>query len=344
LLNFYQIKNLFSSEKLSGIMPFFLFFLSNVTLSQQNLIQNGDFEDFTNCPVGFSSPFQNPKEIEKCIGWSAPTYGTSDFFNTCAVGTNVDVPLNASGEQVPYNGNGYLGCLFTSYTGGSGSDGYMGIMWWEYLQGKLISPLEGGRVYKLSLEMSVAELSDLYINEIGAFFSEFPITSQNTAALNLAPQCVFYEPNFFKDTLNWIHLETYFLASGSEQYITIGNFKDNISTDTIRGYDLYPMAENPFKTYMYIDNVILTLDFENSELANCFSPNGDGINDYWNLPFKGGNHSVTIYNRWGNLVYKADLKNFQWSGLNLSGDKCSEGTYFYCIENTNINGFIQLMR
>jgi gliding motility-associated-like protein len=73
-----------------------------------------------------------------------------------------------------------------------------------------------------------------------------------------------------------------------------------------------------------------------------FSPNGDGINDIFEI--KGitayPNNSVNIFNRWGNIVYKAaayDNTSVSWDGTN-KGDLSTgtgplpEGTYFYVID------------
>ena len=342
-------QTLFLKQTYQLIKPVFyitilLFVLMNQSFAQQNLVYNGDFEEYDACPIGFSDPFQTPKEITKCLGWTAPTYGTSDYYNTCASGTNVSVPANSMGEQNPFSGNGYLGGAFTNYTGGSGSDGYSGIMWWEYIQGQLISPLEQGKIYKLSMELSLAEGSDLVINEIGALFSNNSVSSPNTASLIDLPSCVFLDSNYFIDTINWIHVESYFQASGGERFITIGNFKDNFQTDTLRRYDLEPSGQNPFFTYFYIDHVVLTAT--NFDIPNIFTPNKDGINDLWVLPFSGeeGSQKVTILNRWGNLIYEDDLNGFGWDGKMQTGEECTEGVYFYKITNTSITGFIQLVR
>lgn len=299
-------------------------------------------EEYSLCPTNFSDQFQNPMEIEKCIGWEAPTYGTSDYYNSCAISTNVGIPLNAVGEQSAFNGNGYLGAYFTSYTGGAGTDGYSGIMWWEYIQGKTTKPLDIGKIYKMSLEVSLAEYSDLMITEIGAYFSNYPITGPNTSAVTLEPYCIFYDPEYFKDTANWIHLEALFMANGGEQYLTIGNFHDNLTTDTTRRYDLYPDI-NPNVTYMYVDHVVLTE--ASIEIPNVFTPNGDGVNDLWEISVPGSaQNKVYILNRWGNLVYESGISGLKWDGKTQDGSEVSEGTYFYRIDNSNIAGFIELVR
>lgn len=323
-----------------------LMMLSLSVAAQQNLVVNGDFEEYSSCPLSESTPFQNPKEIEKCIGWKAPTYGTSDYFNICASNPTISIPTNFGGEQAPFSGDGYLGAYLTSYTGGTGDDGYSGIMWWEYIQGHLIHPLEQGKLYKFSMEISLGEYSDLMINEIGVYFSNTSISSPNTAALTVNPQCVFFEPNYFSDTLNWIHLETYFISLGGEQFLTIGNFKDNVNTDTLRRYNHEPLIINPYITYFYFDNLILTPVSSNIQTGNIFSPNGDNVNDFWQLSFSEnpGNKTVSILNRWGNLITESDLNGFSWDGKTNDGKECSEGIYFYRVSDTDIAGFIQLIR
>lgn len=312
-------------------------------LAQENLVVNGDFEEYSDCPQTVTYPAQVVKEIEKCVGWRTPTYGTADYFNACTSNQLVSVPLNTCGEQTPFSGTGYLGQGFT-YTGGAGDDGYNGVMWWEYIQGKLLASLEAGHIYKFSMEISLAEYSDLMITEVGVYFSNVPISTPNTAALTVSPQIVFYKPDYFRDTANWIHLETYFIANGNEKYLTIGNFRDNISTDTLRRYNHEPFLANPYVTYFYIDAVSLT--DATDLIANSFTPNGDGINDIWKLPVSGDNSEmkVCILNRWGNLIKEGDLKDFTWDGKAMNGNECPDGTYFYRISGTNVAGFIELMR
>jgi gliding motility-associated-like protein len=219
-------------------------------------------------------------------------------------------------------------------------------MWWEYIHGELTTLLEAGKIYRFSMEISLAEYSDLMISEMGAFFSDTPISSPNTAALNLIPQCVFTDINYFSDTENWMHLETYYQATGTEKYITIGNFRDNLTTDTLRRYNLEPLNPNPKASYFYIDNVQLIDYTWTLDPTNVFSPNGDGVNDLWTLPYSDQKQpkKVTIMNRWGNLIKEGDLNGFSWDGKTEDGVDCAAGNYFFKISNTNIAGFIQLIR
>ena len=74
----------------------------------------------------------------------------------------------------------------------------------------------------------------------------------------------------------------------------------------------------------------------------AFSPNGDGINDLFvitglvNYPAL----SMSVYNRWGVLVFDASPYQNNWdgkssSGLTIGGDELPIGTYFYIIDLGN---------
>lgn len=67
-------------------------------------------------------------------------------------------------------------------------------------------------------------------------------------------------------------------------------------------------------------------------LPNVFTPNEDGHNDrYKAFPFTSVESiSLTIFNRWGRIVYETTDPWFEWDGKNQENNKdCSEGVYFY---------------
>jgi len=68
------------------------------------------------------------------------------------------------------------------------------------------------------------------------------------------------------------------------------------------------------------------------ELPNVFSPNGDGLNDYFKpYPYKFiEDISLTIFNRWGNKVFSTNNKDVNWSGTDAqTGKLVTDGIYFY---------------
>ena len=68
-----------------------------------------------------------------------------------------------------------------------------------------------------------------------------------------------------------------------------------------------------------------TVDCQAS-LTNVFTPNGDGINDYFIIKTVSvyPNNSLVIMNRWGNVIYYVDRYDNTYDGMNVS-----DGMYFY---------------
>ncbi|MEM7572965.1 MAG: gliding motility-associated C-terminal domain-containing protein [Bacteroidota bacterium] len=70
---------------------------------------------------------------------------------------------------------------------------------------------------------------------------------------------------------------------------------------------------------------------------NIFTPNNDGVNDFFVVPCllnvdQFPNSQVTIYNQWGDEVYRSSQPyNNDWDGT-FNGDQLPVATYFYTIE------------
>ncbi len=64
----------------------------------------------------------------------------------------------------------------------------------------------------------------------------------------------------------------------------------------------------------------------------AFSPNGDGVNDVFNISGHGIKSShIVIYNSWGNIMYESnDAVSFGWDGK-LDNEPVMDGVYFYDI-------------
>ena len=66
-------------------------------------------------------------------------------------------------------------------------------------------------------------------------------------------------------------------------------------------------------------------------IPNIFTPNGDNINDYFVIKNSNGwNINLQVFNRWGNLVYKADNYQNNWDGK-YNDKPLSDGVYYYII-------------
>ena len=107
------------------------------------------------------------------------------------------------------------------------------------------------------------------------------------------------------------------------------------------------------------DSIInLTLSHYTVYFPNIFSPNGDGINDYFII--NGGKDLTTInelniFNRWGNQVFKQknmlpNIPNQGWDGQS-GGQASSEGVYLYTASllmddglERKVSGMVTLVR
>jgi gliding motility-associated-like protein len=68
-------------------------------------------------------------------------------------------------------------------------------------------------------------------------------------------------------------------------------------------------------------------------LYNGFSPNGDGVNDFWTIPEIENypNAVVEIYSRWGEQVFHSVGYKQKWDGT-YEGKALPDGTYYFVIE------------
>ncbi len=106
--------------------------------------------------------------------------------------------------------------------------------------------------------------------------------------------------------------------------------------------EMFKVYANDKSCFESFDSIIILLKTQNDEIKdplsnipNAFSPNKDGINDFFSIHNNQkslcvNDFNIDIYNRWGEKVYKSDNFFFEWSGTGLSS-----GVYFYVIQFGN---------
>jgi len=68
-------------------------------------------------------------------------------------------------------------------------------------------------------------------------------------------------------------------------------------------------------------------------IPNVFSPNGDGIGDYFRIEYEGNeSYQLTIIDRWGVTQFDTHNPQQYWDGRDLNGSEVSEGVYFYVVK------------
>ena len=203
-----------------GVIFLLLFCVTNFGYSQ-NLVVNPSFENFINCPVKLGNLELDVED------WSMPTLGSTDYFNGCseAMGT----PKNFNGQQPADFGVGYVGLYMFA------PNDYR-----EYIEASLHSTLEKGERYTISFYVSLAERSDFAVKEFGIRFSEFPVQIETSKVLSsmhfsklkgdTSNELEIKYSKFYSDEIEWIKLTQEFVANGTENYLIIGNFKNNKRT------------------------------------------------------------------------------------------------------------------
>lgn len=77
--------------------------------------------------------------------------------------------------------------------------------------------------------------------------------------------------------------------------------------------------------------------------ANVFTPNGDGVADFFEIP----NYldipaqmpiTLTVVNRWGDVLFKTERYDNKWDGRDNNGNLLPEGTYFFVLRGGGGDG------
>jgi gliding motility-associated-like protein len=302
-----------------------------------NIVPNPDFELYDTCP-------DNASQLNKCIGWYSPTLSTPDYFNNCCeLASIVSIPSNHAGFQYPNSGNGYAG-IFAYWNGVEPCD------YREYIQARLNQPLEKDKSYYLEFYVSLSKGYSDALKKIGALFTTFPISRNDECPFFASPQVV-NTSGYLTDTLNWMKISGTFKADGGEEYITIGDFESTTNDDLLI---ILPdsITFGSHVIYYYIDGISFTDAVSNIEIPNVFTPNNDGINDFFEFKCTSiANFNLIIYNRWGCIVYETNDVFKYWNGEDKNGNKNPDGVYYYIVsakgsdnKEFNVKGTIQLLR
>lgn len=103
-------------------------------------------------------------------------------------------------------------------------------------------------------------------------------------------------------------------------------------------------------TITYVPGVLtITPAPEKIVIPNMFTPNGDGINDIWNIKalIQYPQCTVAIYTRYGSLVFQSRGYGKPWDGT-YNGSQLPVGTYYYIIDTQTglkkLAGYVTIVR
>lgn len=218
--------------------------------SQQNLVPNPSFENYVICP--------DAGQISHAIPWFQPTYGTSDYLNSCDTSLILATPYNFSGFQDAHSGVNYAGIFASYYCYDSLAGNYR-----EYIEVEMLDSLIPGTKYFVSFFISLSDSSAFATDDIGIYFSQDSIVNDTYFyELPYSPQITNVQGNYLMDKTGWMKISSSFVAAGGEKFITIGNFKNYQNTDTIAvpGGANYMINTAWAGGYYYIDDVCVSTD------------------------------------------------------------------------------------
>ncbi len=283
----------------------------------QNLVTNPSFEDTVHCPTTIG-------QLIYAKFWNNPTQGTPDYYNACSTANSnvVHVPNNAWGNQVAKSGVAYAGIYAFNKL-------YPDVR--EYIQTNLIAVLNPNHKYYVSFYVSLSDGAQYAISTIGACFSASPITSTNSVTLNYTPQIQNASSNKLTDKTNWMLIADTLYATGSEQFITIGNFRKDSLSDTL----FLGNIGGPNVAYYYVDSVSVIdyglagiENYKNKVQVNIY-PNP--ANEILNIETNEEQGEIKITDLLGNEIKNEKINKH----LQIDVGNLSNGVYFVTFVSGN---------
>ena len=299
----------------------FTFLLFTLFINAQNLIPNGDFEDFSTCPTSVS-------QSDKLDFWFSPTMtGSPDFLHICGTpNSSVSVPANNHSYQYPQSGEGFIGLLLYRN---------LSTVVREYISTELTETLEADVCYQFEMFINLVDRSRYAIDRIGVYFSDEMITDE--AVLPLAVEPIIETPvgDIFSDTMNWVSITGEFQANGTENYVVIGNFR----TDSLLQVETFDPPNSANYAYYYFDNISLTKcianDVDQFDLSQNISIGPNPTSGELNVHIKNQENQSTVqvqlYDVVGQLIFMSEKTGNDIYRWNI--DHLPQGTYFLRIDH-----------
>lgn len=304
---------------LIAVLIFCVFSFS--TVAQVNLVPNPSFEDTVFCPWGTT-------QLEACSLWQ--NFGnTPDYFNACS--QIVNVPHATFGYQNAHTGVGMAG--LATYKDPNDYPNYREIIGIE-----LTHPLQLNEKYFFSFYLNFANTINVAIasNNIGLRFFTLPYDSCCPPTLDNFAH--LHADSIITDSIGWTKLSGSFFADSTYGFISIGNFFNDLQTDTMI------LSAFPDYAYYYIDDVCVTTD---SNYNQVWSSTPIIIQQREIVDLKITSYSlelnskydpilsVIVYNNIGHKLFQANKINSY--EFNISLERFNNSIYFIRILTRNSN-------
>gem|GEM_PF-2251134 len=200
-------------DEIAKVLLWVSLFSFNATA--QNLVPNGDFEEYDQCPT-WSNQFNG-----YVADWSIP-FGVNNYYNACGHTNTVNFPSRNNSR-----GN----TTFITYRRNSNNNPR------TYLRNQLLRPLLPGELVYVSYWIYDWGGRSFYAEDFSVYFSDTLVTKQledGKKWIDLPAQ-VNWTGGIIRDTGVYVPITGCFVAEGGEKYITLGNFKhpDSMRLDSM---------------------------------------------------------------------------------------------------------------
>ena len=208
------------------------------------------------------------------------------------------------------------------------------------------------------LENLSQQVCKLSVDTVAPCRPEISVSSVCDSAYNLVRWSVPDSCNYDVDTYI-----LYYTPVLDGEYQVLSVFSSDVTeyrhypVDRMAGC-YYISASDPYGNISESSMVSCVDECSYYNLPNVFTPNGDGVNDYYH-PI--GEYKfvekvdMTILNRWGQVMFETNDPDIMWDGRNkMTGSYVAPGVYFYIcevyeqrltgLEARHLKGFIHVFR
>ena len=311
-----------------------------IELVGQNLIPNPSFEDHSSLPTDLG-------QFSLCDDWSncSSLISDPDFYhrNASLLG---DLPVTSVAEVSPLSGDAIMGFVAT---------GKQGSNYREYISMKLSSPTVAGSKYNVTFNITNGHtydysLSGLGTSQIGISLSNSEHIQNGNDPINVVPHYETFDVVYDR---GWKRISFSFIANSSLEWLTLGVFNDDsdLNIDFMDGnanlaeyayyfVDDFSVENIPLEHLEVGNDRDLPQDFVphvDSEfpffVPNAFTPDGNGNNDSFAIIVgqRDLKFTITVFDRWGNQIYKAVNGNPEWDGK-CNGEPCPSDIYVWHVQ------------
>lgn len=324
-------------KKVIHLILMFIFIAEGITTLAQNLVPNPNLEDTVFCPWA---------ESQMPLNWLL--FGNSaDYYHSCSSSNNV--PNTPTGYHPANSGEAMIG-LFTYVSPSNPS--------WpdyrEYVGVQLANPLTIGQKYYMSFFLNFGSFlpgwQQFGADKLGMKFSTIQYAENNPPALNNFAH--LYTDSIYTDTAQWIKVSGSFIADSTYNYLMIGNFFDEIQTDTVI---LAGPAFGGSGAYYFIDDICVTTDsLYNETWVGIEELGGQNFSNVFSVfPNPASNfvtinsdlqtaYNIEVYNTVGQLLYAE--QNVNSNNLQLDISQYNNGLLFIKINSQNNQLMYKLLK